>query len=79
MREKGLFTWSNTSAELTYEMQNEIANIENFDQPGYDFLLRLQVGDQVQLMKSNELMKFVLLDITEDSGQIKVRAQLVKP
>jgi hypothetical protein len=79
MAEKGIFTWSNTSAELTYDVQNSIAYIENFDKQGHDFLRRLHVGDQVQLMKSNELIKFVLLDLTEDSGQIKFKVQLVKP
>ena len=79
MAEKGIFTWSNISAELTYDLQDSIAYIENFDKQGYDFLLRLHVGDQVQLMKSNELLKFVLLDLIEDTGQIKFKAQLVKP
>jgi hypothetical protein len=79
MAEKGVFTWSNISAELTYDLQNSIAYIESFDKQGFDFLSRLHAGDQVQLMKSDELIKLVLLDFTEDNGQIRAEVQLVKP
>jgi hypothetical protein len=57
MTETGKFIWNNASAHLAYtaDLENGIFLIENVDEVGYEFLSRIQVGEEIRLTSNGNI------------------------